>query len=48
MQGTMIWFNPARTKVSLDRVVESDDARVVNVTVLPLEAVRRARLRGWC
>jgi cold shock CspA family protein len=79
MQGTMIWFNPAKhhgfirtdegerlrvdetgiepgqtlgdrcrgTKVTFDRVADSDDARAVNVTVLPLEVVRRARLRGW-
>lgn len=78
MQGTMIWFNPAKrhgfirtdegerlrvdeaglepgqvlgdrcggTKVSFDRVDGSDDARAVNVTVLPLVDARRARLRG--
>jgi cold shock CspA family protein len=78
MQGTLIWFNPAKqhgfirtdegerlrvdeaglepgheigdrcrgTRVRFERVVESDDARAVNVTVLPLEAARRARMRG--
>jgi len=78
MQGTMIWFNPAKqhgfirtddgerlrvdetglepghafgdrcrgTRVSFDRVAASDDARAVNVAVLPLDTARRARLRG--
>jgi len=78
MQGTMIWFNPAKqhgfirteegerlrvdeaglepgqaigdrcrgTRVRFDRVAEIDDARAVNVTAVPLEVARRARLRG--
>ena len=78
MQGTMIWFNPAKhhgfirtdegerlrvdeaglepgeaigdrcrgMRVRFERVVADDDARAVNVTVLPLEASRRARLRS--
>jgi cold shock CspA family protein len=79
MEGTMIWFNPAKrhgfirtdederlrvdetgfeaghvlrdrcrgTRVSFERsLAELDDARAVNVSVLPLVAARRARLRG--
>jgi cold shock CspA family protein len=79
MEGTMIWFNPAKrhgfirtdegerlrvdetgfeaghtlgdrcrgTRVSFDRsLVELDEARAVNVVVVPLAAERRARLRG--
>jgi hypothetical protein len=79
MQGTMIWFNPAKrhgfirtddgerlrvdegglgpglvledgcrgTRVGFERVgAELDDARAVNVTVLPLMPERRARSRG--
>jgi hypothetical protein len=79
MEGTMIWFNPAKrhgfirtdegerlrvdeaglkvgqvlgercrgTRVSFERsLAELDDPRAVNVSVLPLVAVRRARLRG--
>ena len=79
MEGTMIWFNPAKqhgfvrtdegerlrvdeagfeaghvlgdgcrgTRVSFDRsFVELEEARAVNVTVLPLSAARRARTRG--
>jgi cold shock CspA family protein len=34
------------TRVSFDRVDESDDARAANVTVVLVEAARRARLRG--
>jgi len=35
------------TRVSFERVtVEREEARAVNVTVVPLEAVRRARSRG--
>jgi len=34
------------TRVSFDRVEESDDASAVNVMVVPLEVARRARLRG--
>ena len=35
-------------RVQFDRTVadDDDDARAVNVTVLPFEATRRARLRG--
>ena len=39
MEGTMIWFNERS-------LAELDDARAVNVAVLPLMAARRARLRG--
>jgi hypothetical protein len=79
MEGTMIWFNPAKwhglirtdegeclradetgfeaehvlgdrcrgTRVSFERSrAELDDARAVNVSVMPLMAARRARLRG--
>jgi hypothetical protein len=79
MQGTMIWFNPAKrhgfirtdegerlrvdegglgpglvlqdgcrgTRVGFERIGEElDDARAVNVTVLPLMPERRARSRG--
>jgi cold shock CspA family protein len=79
MEGTMIWFNPAKRhgfirtddgerlrvdedglaagqglgdrcrgiRVSFDRTGEQeDDARAVNVTVVPLFAERRARSRG--
>jgi cold shock CspA family protein len=79
MEGTMIWFNPAKrhgyiqtdegerlrvdetgfeagqilsdrcggTRVSFDRsLAELDEARAVNVTVVPLVEARRARLRG--
>ncbi len=79
MEGTMIWFNPAKrhgfirtddgerlrvdetgfeaglalgdgcrgTRVSFQRSLpELDDARAVNVSVLPLMAARRARMRG--
>lgn len=33
------------TRVSFERVVEDDDPRAVHVTVLPVMAERRARLR---
>ncbi len=79
MEGTMIWFNPAKrhgfiqtddgerlrvdetgfaqgtllgdrcrgTRVRFDRVPgESDEARAVDVSLVPLVAARRARLRG--
>jgi cold shock CspA family protein len=79
MEGTMLWFNPAKrhgvieraegerlrvdqdgfaagqllgdrcrgTRVSFDRTDEQgEEARAVNVAVVPLVAVRRARLRG--
>ena len=79
MEGTMLWFNPAKrhgfvrtdegerlridedgfagghllgdrcrgTRVSFDRAPgEIEDARAVNVAILPLVAARRARLRG--
>jgi cold shock CspA family protein len=78
MQGTVIWFNPAKhhgfirtddgerlrvdeeglepghvledrcrgMRVNFDRVVEDDEARAVNVALVPLEAARRARMRG--
>jgi hypothetical protein len=79
MQGTMIWFNPAKqhgfvrtdegerlrvdesglapglvlgdrcrgTRVGFERVgVELEEARAVNLAVLPLMAERRARARG--
>ena len=79
MEGTMIWFNPAKrhgfirtdegerlrvdetgfevghllgdrcrgTRVSFERSpAELEEARAVNVAVLPLMAERRARLRG--
>ena len=79
MQGTMLWFNPAKrhgfirtedgerlrvdadgfaagqllgdrcrgTQVSFDRTAEqTDEARAVNVAVVPLFAERRARSRG--
>jgi cold shock CspA family protein len=34
------------TRVSFDRVGDEDDARAVNVSVVPLFAERRARSRG--
>jgi cold shock CspA family protein len=34
------------TRVRFERVDANDDPRAVNVTVLPLEATRRARLRS--
>jgi cold shock CspA family protein len=79
MEGTMIWFNPAKrhgfirtdegerlrvdesgfapgelledrcrgTRVCFERVAgELDGARAVGVSLVPLTAVRRARLRG--
>jgi cold shock CspA family protein len=78
MEGTMIWFNPAKrhgfirtdegerlrvdetgfegghvlgercrgTRVSFERSLAEFDARAVNVSVLPLMAARRARMRG--
>lgn len=79
MEGTMIWFNPAKrhgfirtdegdrlrvdetgfegghvlgdrcrgTRVSFElSLAELDEARAVNVAVVPLFAERRARLRG--
>lgn len=79
MEGTMLWFNPAKrhgfvrtdegerlridddgfaggqalgdrcrgTRVSFDRDAgRLEDARAVNVAVVPLVAARRARLRG--
>jgi cold shock CspA family protein len=79
MEGTMLWFNPAKrhgfiwtdegerlrvdengiaagqmlgercrgTRVSFDRNDEGpDEARAVNVAVVPLFAARRARSRG--
>jgi cold shock CspA family protein len=79
MEGTMIWFNPAKrhgfiqtdegerlrvdetglaqgtlladgcrgTRVYFDRVAgEQDEARAVAVSVVPLMAARRARMRG--
>ena len=79
MQGTMLWFNPAKrhgfirteegerlrvdedgfaagqllgdrcrgTHVSFDRTsVQTEEARAVNVAVVPLFAARRARPRG--
>ncbi len=78
MEGTMIWFNPAKrhgfiftdegerlrvdedgfedghlvgdrcrgTRVRFDRVSLEEQARAVKVTVVPLFAARRARLRG--
>jgi cold shock CspA family protein len=79
MEGTMIWFNPAKrhgfirtdegerlrvdengfetghalgdrcrgTRVSFELSPATiDDARAVNVSVLPVMAARRARLRG--
>ena len=79
MEGTMIWFNPAKrhgfiqtdegerlrvddggfapgtmlgdrcrgTRVRFDRLPgELDGARAVSVTLVPLMAERRARLRG--
>jgi len=79
MQGTMLWFNPAKrhgfirtdegerlrvdetgfatghamgdrcrgTRVSFDRTdQEPEEARAVNVAVVPLTAERRARFRG--
>ena len=79
MEGTMIWFNPAKrhgfiqtdegerlrvddggfapgtmlgdrcrgTRVRFDRLPgEQDGARAVSVTLVPLMAERRARLRG--
>ena len=79
MEGTMLWFNPAKrhgfihtdegerlrvdvegfaagqllegrcrgTRVSFERAVDRvEDARAVNVAVVPLVVARRARLRG--
>jgi cold shock CspA family protein len=79
LEGTMIWFNPAKrhgfiqteegerlrvdetgfaqgtvlgdrcrgTKVRFDRTPgEHDEARAVHVSLVPLMAARRARLRG--
>ena len=79
MEGTMIWFNPAKrhgfiqtdecerlrvdesglalgtlfgdrcrgTRVRFERVLgEHDGPRAVGVTLVPLMAARRARLRG--
>jgi cold shock CspA family protein len=78
MEGTMLWFNPAKrhgfietdegerlrvdqdgfaagnvpgercrgTRVSFDRSAELEEARAVNVAVVPLFAARRARSRG--
>jgi len=79
MEGTMIWFNPAKrhgfirtdegerlrvdetgfaqgtllgdrcrgTRVRFDRTPgEQGDARAVDVSLVPLMAARRARLRG--
>jgi hypothetical protein len=79
MEGTMLWFNPAKrhgflrtddgerlrvdqdglapgqllgdrcrgTRVSFDRAAEwVEEARAVNVSVVPLFAARRARSRG--
>jgi cold shock CspA family protein len=79
MEGTMLWFNPAKrhgfiesdegeqlrvdrdgfavghllgdrcrgTRVSFDRTGgQGEEARAVNVAVVPLVAARRARLRG--
>jgi cold shock CspA family protein len=79
MEGTMLWFNPAKrhgfirtdegerlqvdeagfsaghvlgdgcrgTKVTFERLSTDEDARAVNVTVVPLYSERRARARGW-
>jgi cold shock CspA family protein len=80
MEGTMIWFNPAKqhgfirtddgerlrvdqggfaagqplgdrcggTRVSFDRTADRmDETRAINVAVVPVLAVRRARSRGW-
>jgi len=79
MEGTIIWFNPAKrhgfiqtddgerlrvdeagvqqgtelgdgcrgTRVRFDRTPgEQDEARAVDVSLVPLMAARRARLRG--
>ena len=79
MQGTMIWFNPAKrhgfirtddgerlrvdegglevgqaigercrgTRVGFNRIGTGfDEPRAVNVTILPVETPRRARLRS--
>jgi cold shock CspA family protein len=79
MEGTMLWFNPAKrhgfvhtdegerlrvdqeglatgqllgarcrgTRVSFDRAADQvEEARAVNVAIVPLIAARRARLRG--
>jgi cold shock CspA family protein len=79
MEGTMLWFNPAKqhgfirtddgerlrvdedgfaadkplegrcrgTRVSFERAADlAEEARAVNVSVVPLHAARRARLRG--
>jgi cold shock CspA family protein len=79
MEGTMLWFNPAKrhgfirtdegerlrvdadgfaaghvlgdgcrgTRVSFDRALDVvEEARAVNVAVVPLFAARRARSRG--
>ncbi len=79
MEGTMIWFNPAKrhgyiqtddgerlrvdesglasgqllgdgcrgTRVSFERLLdEGDGPRAVSVTLVPLMAARRARMRG--
>lgn len=79
MEGTMIWFNPAKrhgfirtdegerlrvdesgfasgellgdrcrgTRVRFERIADGqDEARAVNVSLVPLLAARRARLRA--
>ena len=78
MEGTMLWFNPAKrhgfirtdegerlrvdqegfaagqligdrcrgTRVCFDRAGDHEEPRAVNVAVVPLLAVRRARSRG--
>ena len=79
MEGTMLWFNPAKrhgfirteegerlrvdddgfaagqlpsdrcrgTRVSFDRATDhTEEARAMNVAVVPLVAARRARSRG--
>jgi hypothetical protein len=53
MEGTMLWFNPAKRhgfihtgegqRVRADQV---EEARAVNVAAVPLFAARRARSRG--
>lgn len=77
MEGTLIWFNPAKrhgfirtddgerlrvdeggfepghelgdrmagTKVRFERVDSTDEPRAINVTVIPIDAARRARSR---
>jgi cold shock CspA family protein len=79
MEGTMIWFNPAKkhgfirtddgerlrvdetglgpgqtfeercrgTRVTFERaVLDTEEARAVNVAAVPIDAARRARSRG--